>query len=90
MIRQHAISAKIDRLTWAWLCAESERSGLPRNRIINKALVMYIRVMAARRRMAAQNLTREEVQRIGAIVLGLESFNLFEGEEGTSGGGSCR
>lgn len=77
MVKQKPISAKIDTLNYAWLCQEASVSGLPKNRIINKAIAMYIRTMDARRRLRCTPHSREEVEKMAAAILGIESFELF-------------
>jgi hypothetical protein len=75
--QQTAISAKIDHITFAWLEQEKNVTGTPRNRIINKAIVMYIRIMAARRRLKCEHHSREEIEKMAALILGIESFDMF-------------
>lgn len=79
MINQKAISAKIDTLTYAWLVEQARREGRPKNRVINQAIAMYVRVMRARQ--VAKRSTPEETRRIameiGCYAVGLEPTTLF-------------
>lgn len=77
MKRQHPISAKIDIITYAWLVRESQVSGVPKNRIINQAISMYIKLLDTRRRLKCIPHTKEDVEKLSASILGLDSMPMF-------------
>lgn len=59
MIHQQSVHLKLDTLKYAWLCQESLIDGTPKNRIINRAVALYIRMQDARRRHGMYNRLEE-------------------------------
>lgn len=53
MVNQINVHAKIDTLNYAWLKQESIRDGIPVNRIINRAIALYVELQQSRRHHAA-------------------------------------
>lgn len=49
MNRQVNVHAKIDNLNYAWLKQEALRTGLPCNRIINRAIALYVQIQQSKR-----------------------------------------
>lgn len=82
MIRQHPISAKLDTMTYAWLKAESAQSGIPANRIINKAIMLYVEVMRKRRNLKYETLEEQykDLKAMASYLMGVESMTLFPPE----------
>lgn len=82
MKKQHPISAKLDTMVYAWLKAESAQSGIPGNRIINKAIVLYVEVMRKRRNLKYKTLEEQqkELKAMAAYLLGIEPMVLFPPE----------
>lgn len=49
MVNQVSIHVKLDNLNYAWLKQEALRTGLPANRIVNRAVALYVQVMQSKR-----------------------------------------
>ena len=49
MVNQINVHAKIDNLNYAWLKQESLRDGIAVNRIINRAIALYVELQQSRR-----------------------------------------
>lgn len=82
MIKQHPISAKLDNLAYAWLKAEAAQSGIPANRIINKAILIYVDIMRKRRNYKHKTEAEKykALKAIAAYLLGEDSMTLFPPE----------
>lgn len=77
--QQMPISAKLDTMVYAWLKAEAAQSGIPGNRIINKAILLYVEVMRTRRNLKYETLEEQqkELKAMAAYLLGIEPMVLF-------------
>lgn len=73
-VNQQAISARLDYDVLHMVDQESYSTGIPRNRIINDALKLYVAVADARRRHGMYNKLKEYYDHMHAVGLNVSQL----------------
>lgn len=74
MVNQKAISARLDYDVLQIVDQEAYQSGIPRNRIINDAIKLYVAVADARRRHGMYNKLTEYYDHMHAVGLNVSQL----------------